>query len=81
MSWDAARQALSCDHRTPKPSDRPVAGARTGVEMVPCQAVALASTATVARSKARANGWETGTATGDRCGQHRVTRPRRRWAP
>lgn len=76
MSWDRDRQVLSCDHRAPRgASGTPAAE----VEMVPCQEVALASTAAVARSKARARGWQTNASIGDRCGQHRVgaTHPRR----
>lgn len=59
MSWDQARQALTCDT---------LAGA--------CVAEMLASSAVVARSKARSTGWETSRDAGDRCPAHRVSRPR-----
>lgn len=75
MSWDKRRQVLNCDHRTPKGVGEGRQRAQD-IEMVPCQEVTLATTAIVARSKARAKGWETNTPNGDRCGTHRVTRPR-----
>lgn len=71
MSWLKDTQTLICDHTTPTGGPR-----AADVDMVACRAYALGSTAAVARSKARATGWETNAATGDRCGQHRVTRPR-----
>jgi len=46
------------------------------VEPISCPAmITIVATATIARTKARQQGWET-RATGDRCPKHRITHPR-----